>query len=73
MKVTDKRISGIHVTMLAALSNFSYFIHNFYVYALVERFGIFGPQAFLSVFGLVAWLVIGRYFLALDDLPVSAF
>ena len=43
LRVTDKRISGIHVTMLAALSNFSYMIHNFYVYELVERFDIFGP------------------------------
>lgn len=36
MNVTDKRISGIHVTMLAALSNFSYFVHKFYVYDVVE-------------------------------------
>ena len=43
MRVTDKRISGIYVTMLAALSNFSYHIHKFYIFELIERFGIFVP------------------------------
>ena len=43
MRVTDKRISGIHVTMLAALANFTHDIHKFYIFELIERFGIFGP------------------------------
>jgi hypothetical protein len=43
MRVTDKRISGIHVTMLASLSNFAYHIHKFYIFSFIERFGIFAP------------------------------
>lgn len=32
MSITDKRVSGIHVTMLAALYNMSEFSHKFYIF-----------------------------------------
>ena len=40
---TDKRISGIHATVLAAMSNMSSFVHKFYIYKLIDWFGIFYP------------------------------
>ena len=43
MKITDKRISGIHVTVLAAMYNFGEFMHKFYIFKLVDAFGIFYP------------------------------
>ena len=55
MKVTDKRISGIHVTVLAAISNFSSFVHKFYIFYVIEHFGIYIPQAILSVISLILW------------------
>ena len=72
-QVTDKRVSGIHITMLAALSNFSYFVHKVYIFEVIERFGIFVPQVFLSIIGFVTLLLMGKSFLALEDLPISAF
>lgn len=42
-KITDKRIAGIHITLLASLTNFCQFVHKFYIFELVERFGIFIP------------------------------
>lgn len=43
LKQTDKRISGIHVTLLASVYNLCNFVHKVYVFKLVEYFGIFGP------------------------------
>ena len=42
-KVTDKRLSGIHVTCLATVSNQSSFFHKLYVFHLIDKFGIFIP------------------------------
>ena len=43
MKYTDKRISGIHVTVLAAMSNLSSFLHKTYIFKLIDVFGIYYP------------------------------
>lgn len=43
MKIIDKRIAGIHITLLASLTNYVQFCHKFYIFELVDRFGIFLP------------------------------
>jgi hypothetical protein len=40
---TDKRVSALHVTVFAALSNFTSFIHKIYLFQLIEKFGIYYP------------------------------
>ena len=43
MKYTDKRISGIHVTVLAAIYNLCEFLHKFYIFRVVDDFGLYTP------------------------------
>ena len=71
MKITDKRISGIHITVLAAMTNFCEFVHKFYIFRLVDAFGIFYPQAVLSTLALLIWVLFRGKFLALNDKPLS--
>ena len=43
MARTDKRVSALHVTVLASLLNMTGFIHKVYIFWLVEKFGIYYP------------------------------
>lgn len=43
MAHTDKRISGIHVTVLGSIYNLTQSIHSFYIFRLVDLFGTFYP------------------------------
>lgn len=57
-KITDKRIAGIHITLMASLTNQCSFIHKLYIFKLVDKFGIFYPQAAISVVALtVCWMM----------------
>ena len=66
MACTDKRISGIHVTFLACMSNQTQYFHKWYVFWFVEQFGIFVPQAILLAISLVSCIVLGDRFQKLD-------
>jgi len=68
-KITDKRIAGIHITLMASLTNQCQFVHKFYIFALVEQFGIFIPQAAISIIALVACLLMQDSIRQLDDVP----
>ena len=70
-KITDKRIAGIHITLLASCSNWVQFLHKFYLFKLVDNFGIFYPQIVLASFGLIVMFIMKDNFLALDDIPIS--
>ena len=72
MKITDRRISGIHVTALAAIYNFGEFMHKFYIFKLVDAFGIFYPQAVMAGIAVVVWVFMRSKFLALHEKPMSA-
>ena len=72
MKYTDKRISGIHVTVLAAVYNLCEFLHKFYIFKLVDMFGLFTPQLVLSGIGLAVWIIYRKRFLELQHKPVSS-
>ena len=67
MQITDKRISGIHVTFLACLTNLTSSVHKLYVFRLVDNFGIFYPQIALLIIGLAGWIILGRPFVALEN------
>jgi len=72
-RLCDKRVSGIHMTLLGSLSNFGEFFHKFYLFRMVDVFGIFGPQVILSTCVLTLMFFKGAEFRALDDMPISAF
>ena len=42
-QIIDKRLAGIHITLLASITNLSQFMHKFYIFWLVDKFGIFIP------------------------------
>lgn len=72
MKLTDKRISGIHVTVLAAVYNLCEFLHKFYIFKLVDLFGLYTPQLALAGVGLVVWVAFRGHFLDLAKRPVNS-
>lgn len=69
MACTDKRVSGIHVTFLACMFNQTQYFHKWYVFSLVDRFGIFGPQVVLVGVSLLACFFLGEKFQKLDHCP----
>ena len=71
-KIVDKRVAGIHITLLASITNLSQFSHKFYIFSLVQKFGIFYPQMVLGTISTIAALYLGKYVENLDDIPVSA-
>ena len=68
MQVTDKRIAGIHITFLACVNNMTGNVHKFYVFRLVDAFGIFYPQAVLFAIGITGWAILGTRFVALESM-----
>ena len=65
LRRTDKRISGVHVTALAAISNLSSFVHKFYIFHLIDMFGIFKPQIAIGVISFVCLLLLRPRFMAM--------
>ena len=72
MKYTDKRISGIHVTVLAAMSNMCSFLHKTYIFKLIDLFGIYYPQAVIASIGCTVFLALRSTYVSLQDKPKKA-
>ena len=72
MKYTDKRISGIHVTVLAAIYNLCEFLHKLYIFKLIDMFGIQYPQVVLLAIALTVWLLFRSTFIGLKDKPAKS-
>lgn len=72
-RICDKRVSSIHITLLAVLNNFGEFVHKFYLFRLVDAFGIFIPQVGALIFLSVFVIMYSKKFCELDDLPVTDF
>ena len=72
MKYTDKRISGIHVTSFAAITNMTSFLHKLYIYKLIDWFDIYYPQAAIISLALCVWLGLRSTFIGLQDKPVKS-
>ena len=72
LKCADKRISGIHVTAFAAMTNMSSFLHKFYIFKLIDWFGIFYPQAVIGTLSVVIWILYRPTFIGLQDRPKEA-
>jgi hypothetical protein len=68
----DKRVSALHGTILAALLNFTGFIHKTWIFYAIESFGIFYPQFMLGIVGMLIILKQRTSFLALGDSPKQA-
>jgi Na+-translocating ferredoxin:NAD+ oxidoreductase RnfE subunit len=71
MKIVDIRIPAIHITLLASVINLSQFFHKFYIFSLVDNFGIFVPQGVIGGISIAACLYLKERFLALDDVSVK--
>lgn len=67
--IIDKRIAGIHITLLASIINLSQFSHKFYIFAIVDRFGIFVPQILISVVAFGTVISYKERIFMLDDVP----
>ena len=65
LKYTDKRISGIHVTVLAAMYNMCQFLHKLYIFKLIDLFGIYYPQIVLGTIALAVWILLRPTFIGL--------
>jgi hypothetical protein len=63
---TDRRCSAIHVTIYAALMNFSGFVHKLHVYYLVETLGIYLPHALFTIITVWAIFRLRTAFLGLE-------
>lgn len=70
-KIVDKRIAGIHITLLTSMTNWAQFVHKFYLFKLVDNFGIFTPQIVLAAIGIVVIVAMKSTFCALDDEPLE--
>lgn len=66
---TDKRVSAMHVTVFAALNNFTSFIHKTYLFWLVEEFGIYYPQIAITVVTIAWFCLYKKAFLGLSKVP----
>ena len=71
LKHTDKRISAIHVTVLAAMYNLCEFLHKTYIFKLIDVFGIYYPQAVIFCIGLSLWIMHRSTFIGLQDKPLK--
>mgnify|MGYP001626782375 CR=1 FL=1 len=72
LKHTDKRISAIHVTVLAAMYNLCEFLHKTYIFKLIDAFGIYYPQAIISCIGICLWVALRSTFIGLQDRPLKS-
>ena len=70
-RIVDKRIMGIHITLLTSMTNWAQFIHKFYLFKLVDNFGIFAPQCVMASIGLAVIVAMKSGFCALDDEPIE--
>ena len=71
LKFTDKRISGIHVTVLAALYNQCEFLHKLYIFKVIDAFGIYYPQMVIIGVSLTVWVTLRSTFISLQDKAVK--
>jgi hypothetical protein len=69
MVIADRRIAGIHITMLTSLNNMAQFVHKTYIYKLVDVFGLFIPQAMCMAVSLGICFVMRNSFPNLDLVP----
>eukprot|EP00347_Sterkiella_histriomuscorum_P017778 403348030 len=68
-RICDKRISGLFITLMATLSNLSYSIHKLYIFKIVEYFGIFIPQAMITVIVIIYVYKVKDTILEMDNVP----
>ena len=66
---TDKRISGIHVTVLASMYNLCEFLHKLYIFKLIDSFGIYYPQVVITAIALLVWFFMRSTFIGLKERP----
>jgi len=69
MVIADRRIAGIHITMLTSLTNMAQFVHKTYIFRLVDTFGLFVPQAILMTSSLIMCWWMRESFPNLDKIP----
>ena len=68
-RIIDIRVAGIHITLLASLTNQASFVHKFYIFKLVDKYSIFYPQAALGAMSLLLCVVLREDLFRMDDVP----
>ena len=66
MVIEDHRIAGIHITMMTSLTNMAQFAHKFYMFRLVDQFGLFIPQVGIFIICFSTCLYMRKSFCDLD-------
>ena len=69
--ISDRRIAGMHITLLTSMTNYAQFIHKFYIFKLVDAYGLFIPQFILLTFALICCGIMHQSFCDLDQVPYS--
>lgn len=72
MNSFDKRISALHLTLLASFSNLTYQLHSIYTSVIIDYFGIFIPNIILCLISLLYALYEKKQFFNLEKLPREA-
>lgn len=62
-------MAGVYITLLATVANLSMYVHKLYIFTAVEYFGLFWPQAFLTIFAGIFAIVVKSRIAKLDALP----
>jgi len=68
-RIIDMRVAGIHITLLASLTNQASFVHKFYIFKLVDKYSIFYPQMALGTIALILCVVLREDLFRMDDVP----
>ena len=67
--IADRRIAGMHITLLTSIGNYVQFVHKFYIFGMVEVFGLFAPQFVLMCFCVIFCASMKDKMYALDNVP----
>jgi len=65
--ICDRRVAGVYITLLAALSNLTVYVHKLYAFSAVEAFGMFWTQGVLTIVVLAIALRLRKGMMELDD------
>ncbi len=67
--ICDKRVAGIYITLLATVSNMTGYIHKFYLFWAVEKFGLFWSQGVISAIAFAYAFYVRSDIIKMDNLP----
>lgn len=70
-KMSDKRITSLYIALMTSLAHMTELVNKLHIYWIIENYGIFVPQAILSLIGLVTLFYYKESYLGLNELKKS--